>query len=461
MNITKNTIKEYLPVPKDALILGENQYRSRDSLETQLNNHVLVVGTSGAGKTRYIVRPNLLQATGSYVVSDPKGSLFKTMGPYLQEKGYEVVVMDFIHPETSLRYNPLAYCKTTQDIQKLAHTLVYELTTGGGGGKGGYGGHSYDPFWDQATNLLLMALIGFILETDTIRQEDKTLNMLPRLVCLATRNEGGLGDANAKSPLDKIMKKHLETMEAKGLSSWAYERYEEFNTAPNKTHATINITTTAKLITFGSKEVRKMLSANDLDFKRIGQKKTALFVQVSDTDRSMDVLVNLFYTQLMNELCSYADEECENSCLPVEVQFILDDFATNARIDNFENMISNIRSRGISAMLMIQSEAQLKAGYGENAQTIIDNCNTYVYMGGMNPGMAEVIAMRANKPAAQILNMPISHSWIFRRGEKPVLCHNFDLEWFENEVGFKPECSKTKPQKRKTKQVKDFELEQV
>ncbi len=438
MNIAKNTIKEYLPVPKGALILGENQYRSRDCLETQLNNHVMVVGTSGAGKTRYIVQPNLLQATGSYVVSDPKGNLYKKMGPYLRKKGYEVVAMDFIHPEESLRYNPLAYCKTTQDIQKLAHTLVYELKEDAG--------RAQDPFWDEATQLLLMALIGFIQETDTIRPEDKNLNMLPRLVRLATRTKGGAGDINGVSPMDEIMKRHLEKMEAKGMKSWACERYEEFNTAPNKTHATINVTTMAKLITFGTEEVRTFLATNDLDFKKIGQKKTAVFVQVSDTDRSMDVLVNLFYTQLMNELCSYADEECENSCLPVEVQFILDDFATNARIDNFENMISNIRSRGISAMLMIQSEAQLKAGYGENAQTIIDNCNTYVFMGGMNPGMAEVIAMRANKPAAQILNMPISHSWIFRRGEKPVLCHNFDLEWFEKEVGFR---------------VKDFEMEQV
>ena len=135
----------------------------------------------------------------------------------------------------------------------------------------------------------------------------------------------------------------------------------------------------------------------------------------------------------MNTLCSYADDKCPGSRLPIPVKFILDDFATNARIDNFQNIISNIRSRGISAMIMVQSEAQLKSGYKEDAQTIVDNCNTYVYMGGSNPEQAENIAKRANKPAHKILNMPIGHSWIFRRGQEPVLCKNFDLEWFMKE----------------------------
>ena len=139
----------------------------------------------------------------------------------------------------------------------------------------------------------------------------------------------------------------------------------------------------------------------------------------------------------MNELCMYADDKCENSCLPVPVQFILDDFATNARIDNFQNIISNIRSRGISAMIMVQSEAQLKAGYGYNSQTIVDNCNTYVYMGGSDPHQAKEVAMRANKSTNSILNMPVSTSWIFRRGQEPVFCDNFDLEWFQNKIGFR------------------------
>lgn len=180
-----------------------------------------------------------------------------------------------------------------------------------------------------------------------------------------------------------------------------------------------------------------MLSGNDLDFCTIGQERTALFVQVSDTDRTMDALVNLFYSQIMNELCDYADTKCEGSRLPVPVQFILDDFATNARIDNFENIISNIRSRGISTMIMLQSEAQLRAAYGDSAATIVDNCNTYVYLGGSSPEQAKSVAQRANKPSSQILNMPLDKGWIFRRGEQPILCDVFDLNLFETELGFK------------------------
>lgn len=419
----------FLPVPGDVMILGENQYYSMNCFETQLNNNVVVVGTSGAGKTRGIVKPNLLQAHGSYVVSDPKGNLTKDMGPYLKSKGYNVVTIDFIHPEKSKRYNPIAYCKNTTDIRKLAHTIVVEMSHNSGKGS------NYDPFWDETSEILISSLIAYLKETREFREADKNLVTLARLIKEANRTMAGTS-SRGKSQLDTRMQFHREYMRANHQESWAVSRYDEYNTSPDKTQATINICALAKLASFDTVETRKLLSGNDIDFASIGQRPTALFVQVSDTDRSMDILVNLFYTQMMNELCTYADDFCEDSCLPVPVQFILDDFATNARIDNFHNMISNIRSRGISAMLMVQSEAQLTAGYGDNAQTIIDNCNTYVYMGGSNPALAEIIAKRANKPSTKILNMPLSMSWIFRRGEEPLLCHNFNLEWFENEMGF-------------------------
>lgn len=422
----ENTV---MTVPKDAMILGENQYYSKDCIKTQLNNNVIVVGTSGAGKTRSIVRPNILQASGSYVVSDPKGNLAKIMGPYLESKGYKVVTIDFIHPGKSLRYNPIGYCRNTTDILKLAHAMVYELS------RTLSTGSTKDPFWDETALLLLCALIGYIYETDKIAESEKNLQTLSKLLRKASRTTGGINGSRGEAVLDEWMEAHKRRMHSLGKESWAWDRYEEFNTAPNKTHATIIICALAKMTTFDTLETRKMLSGNDIDFADIGKRPTALFVEVSDTDRSMDILVNLFYTQLMNELCTYADDRCENSCLPVPVQFILDDFATNARINDFQNMIANIRSRGISAMIMLQSESQLYAGYGDNAQTIIDNCNTYVYMGGSNPQMADIIAKRANKPATKILNMPLSMSWIFRRGEEPVLCHNFDLEKFEKEKG--------------------------
>lgn len=424
----RNT-QNYKKVPENVMILGENQYYSRNCYETQLNNNVVVVGTSGAGKTRSIVKPNLMQATGSYVVSDPKGTLAKEMGPYLKSKGYRVLSMDFIHPERSLHYDPLAFCRTTRDIQKLAHTLAYGSTDNGR--KGG----SYDPFWDEITAVLFAAVIGYLKERELYEEEKSTLLSLIDIIKLANRDKPFTSDRGC-SILDDIMKEHMEILEEMGMRSFGYERYCDYNTAPNKTHATINVCALAKLATIDCDETREMLRYNDIDFTSIGEEPTVVFVQVSDTDRSLDALVNLFYSQMMNELCMYADEKCRNHCLPVPVQFILDDFATNARIDNFQNIISNIRSRGISAMIMIQSENQLEAGYGNNAKTIIDNCNTYVYMGGSDPHQAEEIALRANKSTSAILNMPVFTSWIFRRGEEPVLCNNFDLEWFQKEKGF-------------------------
>ncbi len=407
----------YKRVPKGALILGENAYYSRNCYETQLNNNVCIVGTSGSGKTRGVVEPNIMQAEGSYVISDPKGTLVKDLGPYLEERGYTVLVLDFIHPELSAHYNPILRCRSTSDIHKLANTLVYELNHKKAGG-------SYDPFWDETTTILLDAVIGYLLESDEIPIQEKTLLTVSRLISESVRRT-----SSKACLLDIKMEKHEQHMKSRGLESWAVRRYKEYNTAPDKTHDTINICTLAKMVGFDTIEVRKMLSGNDIEFTQIGTQPTALFIKVSDTDRSKDVLVNLLYSQLMNELCDFADS-CEGGHLPIPVQFILDDFATNARINNFENIISNIRSRWISTMIMIQSEAQLVAGYGDDSQTIIDNCNTYVYMGGSSPEQAERVAKRANKTVNTILNMPVSMSWIFRRGQKPLLCRNFDLEWF-------------------------------
>ena len=414
-------------VPANSIIVAKDQFYSKNDFETRLNNNVLVVGTSGCGKTRTIVEPNLLQAEGSYVISDPKGNLHKKYAKYLKDRGYEVVVMDFVHPEQSARYNPILHCKNTNDIMNLAFALVYELNAH-------RGGHSYDPFWDEATMILLSAIIAYLLETDVYSSEEKTLVKVADLIKKTSYRR-----CRGTSEFDLIMRDHLEYMAENNKESWAFSRYQEFESAPDRTHDTISITSLAKLATLDTEELHNLMSGNDIDFTSIGEKRTAVFVIVSDTDRSKDVLVNLFYSQLLKELCAHADERCKNSRLPVPVQFILDDFATNARINNFQNIISNIRSRGISTMLMLQSESQLRAYYGEDAQTIIDNCNTYVYMGGGNPTQARSISERANKSMQSILNMPVSTCWVFRRGQEPTLCDNFDLEWFQREKGYELE----------------------
>lgn len=416
--------KNEVPTKKiNAFYAGEDKVYSTEWKKTHLNNNVLVMGSSGSGKTRGIVSPNLIQAEGSYVVSDPKGNLYKKYGEYLEKRGYVVLKMDFIHPEESLRYNCIQKIKNTQDVVKLAHMFTYAKSIENSG-------HSFDPFWDLATQDLLCSIIGYMYENDEINEKDKNLTMLQGLIAENARTE-------RKKPIffDRI-KEHNERMLLKtGDESWAWHKYQSFCNCPEKTHNTIVITSSTKFSSFDSKELRMMTSGNDIDFASLGQKKTALFVEVSDTDRSMDMLVNVFYTQLMNELCTYADDFCDNSELPIHVRFILDDFATNCHIDGFENMISNIRSRNISTMLMIQSEAQLYAGYHENACTIIDNCNTIIYMGGGNVATARSIAERANKTVNTILNMPIGKSWVFRRGDDPVLCDIIDLEEFVDTRG--------------------------
>ena len=427
--IAKETITKTLE--RGDLILGKGQYYSKDGIKTQLNNNVLVVGTSGAGKTRSIVMPNLLQADGSYVVSDPKGSLSKGMGPYLESLGYKVIRMDFIHPERSTRYNPLAHIRNTRDIQKLAHNIVYEMNIGSGEGKRG---GSYDPFWDKASEMLITSILGYVMENDEIPVNKKNLITVKEYIKKANRKDGN--SVRSKSEMDELMYRHKLRMAAKGIESWAATRYDDYNCSPDKTHQTINITSISNFSMIDTLETRKMVCGNDIYFEQIGNEPTVVFVEVCDSDRSMDFLVNLFYSQLMNALCDYADNYCENSRLPVPVQFILDDFATNARIDNFQNMIANIRSRGISAMIMVQSESQLKAGYDEDAKTIVDNCNSYVYMGGMDTELTKDISIRADKPSKYILNMPIGYSWIFRRGQEPVYCRNFDIEAFMQVKGF-------------------------
>lgn len=428
--------KEFIKVPDGHLILGNGLYYSKDGMKTHVNNNVLVVGRTGGGKTRNLVKPNLLQLDGSYVISDPKGSLCKEFGPFLREKGYNVLEMDFIHPERSLHYNPFFKARNTTDIKKIAHAIVYD--------KGTVGGH-YDPFWDETANMLLKTVIGYLYECKTygLQTVDRfDLSSLKNLIVQASepsisgRREYKLGDK---------MSYHVQQMNNIGQYSWAYDQYKQFKTVPEKTHDTITICTLAKLDSMDSIEIRQMLSADDLDFKRIGLEKTVLFVKVSDSDRSMDTLVNIFYTQLMNELCTFADDECPNSRLPIPVQFILDDFATNCRIDNFQNMISNIRSRNISTMLICQSEAQLESGYGVDARTIVDNCASYVYLGGSNVETAQAIAKRCNKPLHDILNMPIDYSWVFRLGEPPHKVPLFNIDAFQIVKGFEPYMPPVEP----------------
>lgn len=394
---------------KNMMILGQNQYYSLDCYKTQLNNNVLVVGTSGAGKTRSIVTPNLLQATGSYVVSDPKGTLYTKYKSRLENEGYVVKKLDFTEPEKSAHYNFFKYIRNTQDIVKISHMLIHQKKSGG----------HMDPFWDEASQLLIQAMIAYLREATPVK--DHNLASIQRLVSMCQLE----GDMDfGKTPLDEMIMSHGK----KNPESYALSAYTKFRVAASKTLRSILITINARLGSYDTPELGMMMKKDDIDITSIGQRKTALFVVVSDTDRSLDGLVNIFFSQAMNELCRYADKECEDGRLPIPVRFILDDFATNCKIEEFPRMVASIRSRGISTMLLIQSEAQLKEGYGADDKTIIGNCDTYVYLGGNDVDTAKSVAERCDVPLRKILNMPVGTNWIFRRGQEPVNGKNFNLE---------------------------------
>ena len=372
---------------------------SLNDFETKLNNNVLILGGSGTGKTEHIVKPNLREAVGSYVICDPKGQLYKTWSSYLKGKGYDIRLIDFTHPESSGGYNPMYYLHTTQDTLKLSATIVNSKESIGS---------TADPYWDRMTTIMLSALIGYMVET---KQPEMTFTNILKLLNLGERSD----ESDKSSKLQRMFNNHKRFHP----DSWAYEKFASVDTAPYKTFDTIRSTLAAKFATFDTKELRQMMNRKSLDFKDISNRKTAVFVTVSDTDRTMDTLVNIFFAQAMNELCQYADNNCENGRLPIPVRFILDDFATNCRIEEFPRMISSIRSRAISVMMMIQSEAQLRQGYDEDAQTIISNCDTYVYLGGNDVQTAQAVSERCDKQLSEVLYMPVGSCWVFRRGSKP------------------------------------------
>ncbi len=399
------------------LILGEGQYYSLDCHKTGLNNNVLVVGASGSGKTRSYVIPNLLQASGSYIVSDPKGNLYKKYRPYLIARGYDVRKLDFTDPEHSSHYNFFNYIRTPRDINKIAHMLTMDER----------GTDKQDPFWDRTSELLLGSLITFLKETGSAEKQN-----LENILTLIDMADGvsSFDDELSDVELDKI----IDAWDRIHPESFAVSRYKKVRCSAARTWKSVLISLNSHIALYDSPEVRKMTATDDIDITSIGKMKRAVFVVVSDTDRSLDGLASIFFTQAMNELCEYADKQCKNNTLPVPVRFILDDFATNVKIPEFPRMISSIRSRGISAMLMIQSEAQLKHGYGEDYRTIIGNCDSYLYLGCNDVDTAQEISRRADVPLKKILYMKVGENILFRRGQEPVHGKNIDLDKYMTEI---------------------------
>lgn len=405
------------------LICGENLSFSLDCYETQLSNNVLIFGGTGSGKSRSAVCPNIEQMFGSSLIYDPKGVLFSKYEKWLQANGYHVSKLDFSNSKESCHYNPLAYVRTTQDVARLAYGLVNSEKR-----------FHTDPFWDEAARLLLQSVIAYLVASRPKHMQtiDNVLQIL-EMMC-----ESGELD-KAQTPLDQLFAGMRN--EDSEMGQFALRSYRQFRVAADKTLRSILITTFAQLIPYTSREIVELTSKNDIDITQLGRRKEVLFVVCSDSEGDhLQKLIRLFFTQALQELIRFADR-CENGSLPVPVRFIMDDFACGVSIQGFERSIAVIRSRGISAMIVLQSISQLVDLYGPSgARTIIANCDTLLYMGGSDVETAQEISLRTNLPLKQILYMPLMHSWVFRRGQQPVFVKNVPPK---NELLFDFEKEKT------------------
>ena len=327
------------------------------------NKNVLIVGGSGSGKTRFWIKPNLLQCHSSYVVTDPKGSIVVECGNALLKKGYRIKIFNTINFQKSMHYNPFAYIHSEKDILKLVTTLIANTK---GEAKGG------DEFWEKSEKLLYTALIAYI-HYEAPKTEQNFASLLELLNAMEVRED----DEEFQNPVDLM----FEDLNRKKPNTFAYRQYRLYKLAAGKTAKSILISCGARLAPFDIKELRELMETDEMELDTIGDRKTALFVIISDTDDTFNFVVSILYTQLFNLLCDKADDEYGGR-LPVHVRCLLDEFANIGQIPKFEKLIATIRSREISASIILQSQSQLKAIYKDNADTIVGNCDTTLFLGG-------------------------------------------------------------------------------
>ena len=328
------------------------------------NKNVLVVGGSGSGKTRFWLKPNLLQCHSSYVVTDPKGTVLVECGKLLQRGGYRIKVLNTINFKKSMRYNPFAYLRSEKDILKLVNTII--ANTKGDGEKSG------EDFWVKSERLFYCALIGYIwYEAPEVEKNFTTL------LEMINASEAREDDPEFQSPVDLM----FERLEEKDPEHFAVRQYKKFLLSAGKTRSSILISCGARLAPFDIRELRELMETDEMELDTIGDRKTALFVIISDTDDTFNFVVSILYTQLFNLLCDKADD-VYGGRLPVHVRCLLDEFANIGQIPKFEKLIATIRSREISASIILQSQSQLKAIYKDNADTIVGNCDTTLFLGG-------------------------------------------------------------------------------
>ena len=350
------------------------------------NKNILVIGGSGSGKTRFFVKPNLMQMHSSYVVTDPKGTVLIECGKLLKKGGYQIKVLNTINFAKSMHYNPFAYLRSEKDILKLVNTIIVNTK--------GEGQQSGEDFWVKAEKLYYTALIAYIWYEAP--EDEQNFAMLIDLIDASEARED---DEEFKNAVDLL----FEELEEKDPNHFAVRQYKKYKLAAGKTAKSILISCGARLAPFDIKELRDLMEYDDLELDTLGEKKTALFVIISDTDATFNFVVSIMYSQLFNLLCDKADD-VYNGRLPVHVRMLLDEFANIGQIPQFEKLIATIRSREISASIILQSKSQLKAIYKDNADTIEGNCDTTLFLGGKEKTTLKELAEVLGKETIDLYN---------------------------------------------------------
>lgn len=373
------------------------------------NKNVLVIGGSGSGKTRFFVKPNLMQLHSSYVVTDPKGTLLVECGQLLQRAKYRIKVLNTINFSKSMKYNPFSYIRSEKDILKLVNTII--ANTKGDGEKSG------EDFWIKAERLYYTALIGYIWYEAPEAEKNFTT-----LLDMINASEAREDDEDFQNPVDLM----FERLEAKDPDHFAVKQYAKYKLAAGKTAKSILISCGARLAPFDIRELRELMETDEMELDTIGDRKTALFVIISDTDDTFNFVVSILYTQLFNLLCDKADD-VYGGRLPVHVRCLLDEFANIGQIPKFEKLIATIRSREISASIILQSQSQLKAIYKDNADTIVGNCDSTLFLGGKEKTTLKEISEILGKETIDSFNTgenrgrEISHSLNYQKLGKELM----------------------------------------
>lgn len=354
------------------------------------NKNVLIIGGSGSGKTRFFVKPNLMQCVSdkypcSFVVTDPKGSILVECGSLLQRSDYRIKVLNTINFKKSMNYNPLAYIHSEKDILKLVNCLI--LNTKGEG-------KSNDPFWEKAETLLYTALIGYLY--GVVPEEDRNFAMLVSMINAMEVRED---DEDFKNPVDLM----FEALEEREPEHFAVRQYKKYKLAAGKTAKSILISCAARLAPLDIAELRELTAYDELELDTLGDQKSALFIIISDTDDTFNFLVSLCYTQLFNLLCEKADD-VYGGRLPVHVRCLIDECANIGQIPRLEKLMATIRSREISACLVLQTQSQLKAQYKDSADTICGNCDSVIFLGGKEKTTLKELSEALGRETIDTLN---------------------------------------------------------